>query len=94
MMWVVESNRIVVVVPGESQWEAFDSLRTFPYSDFGLLTVAKRSHSDDGEAIAVRTSKLFVRWGRWDDARAAIKQAVAEGLPDTSRLDGLPEVRR
>ena len=90
-MWTVQSNRILVIVPGIDQWEAFDALRAFPISDFGLITVAKAQDAGDGGEIATRTSKLFVRWGRWDDARAAIRQAISEGLPDTSRSDGLLE---
>jgi len=86
-VWIVETGTIVATVLARNQWEAFDALRSFDKNGFGLIVVAKRAYSAEGEEYAVRTSRLMGRWGRVSDALEFINLAIEEGLPDTSRED-------
>ncbi len=85
--WTVETLRTMHNVEAKDHWEAYDSLCNSPVEEFGLLVVAIPEGGTFLDSIAVRTSALMFRWGRRMDAHLFLARAMAEGLPDTSRLD-------
>lgn len=84
MKWYVTSKNIDEIVEAADQWEAFDSLRSWPVDDFGLIVEAQPVRETVEESIGIRTSKLFARWHRVDEAKLFIATAIELGLPDTS----------
>ncbi len=87
MRWMVSTRNIDIVVEAGDQWGAFDSLRGYPLTDFGLVVEAQPVQETVEQAIAIRTSALFGRWGDAATARLAIAAAMKMGLPDTSEDD-------
>lgn len=86
--WILRSHHIFEVVEAPDQWAAWNTLRLRPTTDFGLLVTAEAD--EDGNPIAVRTSRLMFGWGRDMDAHEFISAAVAEGLTDTTLADMAP----
>lgn len=87
MKWDVTSKNIEEIVEAADQWEAFDSLSTRSADDFGLVVEAQPVNETAEESFAVRTSMLFARWNRPDEARLFVDAAIRQGLPDTSIAD-------
>ncbi len=87
MKWFLTSKGIEEIVEAVDQWQAFDSLQNRSVDDFGLIVEAQPVNETRDEAIGVRTSLLFGRWGRTDEARQLIKVAVQHGLSDTTEQD-------
>lgn len=78
-LWILRSANIREVVRAVDQWEAWDTLRARPVSDFGLIVIAEPDEDED-ESILVHSETLFRRWGREDDAALADQAARREGL--------------
>lgn len=90
MKWYVTSKNIDEIVEAANQWEAFDSLSSRTADDFGLVVEAQLVNETVEESFGVRTSKLFARWNRPEEARLFIAAAISLGLPDTSvDLEGI-----
>lgn len=85
--WQLKTLNIRTVVTARDQWVAFDTLRTRPAADFGLIVVAEPNESGEENSIPVRTSMLMFRWGRPKDAKAFIKAGMKAGMPDTTKQD-------
>lgn len=64
--WIITSRNISEIVRVEDQWEAWDTLKGRPASDFGLIVSAEADESDD--PIPVQTETLMRRWGRVSEA--------------------------
>ena len=93
MQWYLSTAKIDEIVEANDQWEAYDTLRARPVIDFALLVEAQPVNETAEAGVCIRTSALFARWGRLDDARTAIANAVAVGMPDTSAEDLAPAER-
>ncbi len=87
MKWYVTTKDIDNVVEADDQWEAFDSLCTQPADVFGIVVEAQPVNETQAESYAIRTSLLMGRWGRIDEAKLFIEEAVKLGLPDTTEID-------
>ncbi|KKN84422.1 hypothetical protein LCGC14_0288840 [marine sediment metagenome] len=87
MKWFLTSKNIDEIVEASDQWQAFDSLQNRSVDDFGLIVEAQPVRETRAESFGVRTSLLFGRWGRTDEARKLIKAGVRCGLPDTTEKD-------
>ena len=76
--WMLTSRRISEVVTAIDQWAAWNTLRTRPVEDFGLIVSAEPN--ENGDPIPVHTATLMRQWGRESDA---------ELFDDAARLQGL-----
>lgn len=83
--WHLKSRRIDTIVAAPDQWLAWDTLRTQPLSNFGLIVEAEPN--ENANPVSIHTAALMFRWHRDDDARTVIRAAVAHGLPDTTVAD-------
>lgn len=78
--WLVKTGTIVQIVPAVTQWGAWNTLRSRPVEDFGLIVTAEPD--DSGDPIPVHTSQLMRDWGRFTDADLFDDAARAQGLID------------
>lgn len=85
--WHLTSRRIDEVVKAEDQHGAFNTLRTRPVTDFGLVVTATAEGEPDEYAIPIRTSALMFLWGRDFEAKAFVQLAIDAGLGDTTISD-------
>jgi hypothetical protein len=83
--WHVTTKCINEYVRASNQFEAWDTLRDRPVSDFGLIVLAEPDESAD--PIMVHTAALMFSWGRSADAELALATAEQAGLPDTREMD-------
>lgn len=93
MKWFLTSKDIDEMVEAVDQWQAFDSLQNRSADDFGLIVEAQPVKETRAESIAIRTSMLFGRWGRIEEAKQFIGVGVHAGLPDTTDTDILCDER-
>jgi len=84
--WHLRSRGIDEIVVAEDQHAAWNTLRTRPVEDFGLIVTANAT-GDDGDTIGQHTSRLMLEWGRTEDAYAFAERARSKGLPDRIGLD-------
>ncbi len=87
LKWFVRSKNFDEIVEAHDSGDAFDLLQSRPIDDFGLVVEAQPVNETQAEAIAIRTSMLFARWGRIEEAKQFIAAAVLRGLPDTTDTD-------
>lgn len=92
--WHLTSIRVDEFVNAKDQFEAWDSLRERPATDFGLIVAALVSNEtlDDG-CYLIRTSILMFRWGRDSDADRFVALAIERGFPNSSNEDRLAAIR-
>jgi hypothetical protein len=83
--WHLTSRHINEFVVAEDQFGAWNTLRSRPAEDFGIIVTAEPDES--GDLIPVRTSQLMFSWNRDDEARLFIESAMLSGLPDTTEID-------
>lgn len=84
--WLLTSKAFSDLVTADDQFEAWDTLRERPITDFGLIVQAERD--EDGDPIAIRTSALMLRWNRDEAARDFVMAGmVLHGWGDTTELD-------
>lgn len=79
-IWRLKSLKINETIRAHDQWIAWDSLRSKPITDFGLIVTAEDT-KDASNEYGVKTSQLMGRWGRDDDAYTFICAAIDAGLP-------------
>lgn len=84
-LWRISSAHINEFVRAADRFEAWDTLRDRPASDFGLIVSVEPNESAD--PIAIHTAALMFSWNRDSDAALVIASAVRAGLPDTSAAD-------
>ena len=70
-----------------TQFEAWDSLRRRPASDFGIVVTAEADEMVDNGTVMIHTAALLFSWDRATEARLAIQAAVQADLPDTTEAD-------
>lgn len=78
--WVIGIKAGKEQVEAADQWEAWDTLRDRPMTDFGLIATALPEGADEGERIGVHTSALMRRWGRIGEADQFDALAREQGL--------------
>lgn len=89
MKWYVDTKNIHTIVVAADQFEAYDTLKENPATDFGLIVTAQRvDKTEDEGSYGCRTSLLMgKRWGRVEDAKLFVEAGIAQGMGDMSETD-------
>lgn len=78
--WIIRSKDILETVRAVDQWEAWDTLRDRPMTDFGLIVTASPNDAPEDDRIGVQTEALMRRWGRVGEADQFHALAAEMGL--------------
>ena len=82
--WIVGTARGKETIRALDQHAAWNTLRTRPIEDFGIIVTALREGDPEDEQVAVHTTALLLTWGRDEEARWLLDALTAAGLDDTT----------